>query len=202
MVASRVPGAVGGCGSRFFLSSSLLRPGPEHVLKEPRIGYAGDNKPRIRHCLPLKPQFPHYLLRGSRGWGSLATSRESSPLTGPAPGRPQARRSREGPGNPGAAARAGAGGGAGGPRCCQHSWKVAPGQRRQMCLTSSCPALIRSAPGSSKPRTGGASTPGTALGKRRGRGVVWERARGLPTPRTAPHGLGLGCCASGPSCCH
>lgn len=153
MVASRVPGEVGGCGSRFFLSPSLLCPGPEQVPKEPRIGgYAGD-KPLTRHCPPPKPQFPHYLLWDSRRWGSLEASRESSPLVGPAPGRPQARRSREGPGNPGAAARAGAGGGAGGPRsgprCCQHSWKVAPGQRRQMCLTSSCPALIRSAPGSS-----------------------------------------------------
>jgi hypothetical protein len=55
----------------------------------------------------------------------------------------------------------GAGGGADGPRsgpsCALPTFlegNARPG--RQMC-TSSCPALIRSAPGSSEPRTGGAS---------------------------------------------
>lgn len=148
MVASRVPGVVGGCGPFPIIALPMDR--------EPRIGgYAGDNKLLPGTAFLPSLRFPTicYSVRGGWGWGSLPASTESSPLAGPAPGRPQARRSREGPGNPGAAARAGAGGGAGGPRsgprCCQHSWKVAPGQRRQMCLTSSCPALIRSAPGSS-----------------------------------------------------
>lgn len=121
MVASRVPGEVGGCGSRFFLSSSLLCPGPEHILKELCIGYAGDNKPLIRHCLPPKPQFPHYLLRGSQGAGGgevvlkhpgRVALLQAQPLAGPRPrgagrGR-EIRGPRPGPAPEGAPAAPGA----------------------------------------------------------------------------------------------